>query len=97
MTVTLIAFQPVSYAVFLKYTRRDSITDGRTRESSEQGENVGTPVGTSVALQAWAATINGDERLQELVAIATALDDEQLESLLAVGRGMMSASKAVRS
>jgi len=69
----------------------------KTREKPPSDARVAQNAAQLEVIQVWAATITGDERLQELVAIATALDDEQLESLLAVGRGMMSASKAVRS
>jgi len=80
---------------FREYTLVDSEPATEALSNRDVGINVGYSVGTSVALQVWAATINGDERLQELVAIATALDDETVDGLLAVARGMMS-QKAVR-
>ena len=50
----------------------------------------------SEAIQAWAAIINGDERLHDLMMYATAMDPEELVALLAIQRGMLSARKAVQ-
>jgi len=50
----------------------------------------------SAAIQAWATLINDDERLQDLLMFATSMDQDELDAILAIQRGMLAARKAVR-
>jgi hypothetical protein len=47
----------------------------------------------SAAITAWATVINDDERLQELVMLATSMDVERIDALLAVARGLRNSSQ----
>ena len=46
-------------------------------------------------MTAWATLINDDERLQDLLMYATAMDAEELDALLAIQQGMLASRKAV--